>query len=134
MEKNDFVLTADALNLAFLGDCVYDLYVRESLVKRYPEKPAREIHRLATELVCAKAQAQAAAKIFDLLTEEEKTVFLRARNAHPGHLPKNSAPAEYHAATAIEAVAGYLYLRDEMQRLRALLKAAGVSLEESAEA
>ena len=135
MEKTDltekFPESASALNLAFLGDCVYDLYVRESLVRRYPEKPAREIHRMATESVCAKAQAQAAAKLFGLLNETERTVYLRARNAHTGHLPKNAAPAVYHAATAIEAVAGYLYLSGNLERLGVLFELAGVLPEET---
>lgn len=118
--------SANTLNLAFLGDCVYELYVRDTLVRCYPDKPAREIHRLATELVCAKAQAKVAAHIFDWLDEEEKTVYLRARNAHPGHLPKNAAPADYHAATAIEAVVGYLYLCGKNERLAELFEQSGL--------
>ena len=110
-----------ALNLAFLGDCVYDLYVREGLLRSEPELPAREMHRKASEAVCAKAQAAAAAAVFERLSEEEKTIFLRGRNAHPGHMPKNAAPADYHAATALEAVVGYLYLRGETQRLAEIL-------------
>ena len=111
--------TASTLNLAFLGDCVYELYVRDTLVRCYPDKPARE-------LVCAKAQAQVAAHIFDWLDEAEKTVYLRARNAHPGHLPKNAAPADYHAATAIEAVVGYLYLCGKNERLAELFEQSGL--------
>ena len=106
-----------ALNLAFVGDCVFDLFVRERLVCML-DAPVNTLHRRAVEQVCCGAQAKAAQKLLPLFTEEEKTIYLRGRNAHTAHLPKNSTPADYHAATALEAVFGYLYLQGQLSRLR----------------
>ena len=108
-----------ALNLAFIGDTVFDIFVREKLVCE-KEISVRELHKAAVEMVCCKAQANYAKKVFELFTDEEKQVFLRGRNAHSGHLHKNASPADYHAATAIEAVFGYLYLKGDIERLRFL--------------
>ena len=111
--------TMHALNLAFIGDTVFDIFVREKLVCE-KEISVRDLHKAAVEMVCCKAQANYAKKVFELFSDEEKQVFLRGRNAHSGHLPKNASPADYHAATAIEAVFGYLYLKGEIERLRFL--------------
>lgn len=111
--------TIHALNLAFIGDTVFDMFVREKLVCG-KEISVRDLHKAAVEMVCCKAQASYAKKVFELFSEEEKQVFLRGRNAHSGHIPKNASPADYHAATAIEAVFGYLYLKGDIERLRFL--------------
>ena len=108
-----------ALNLAFIGDTVFDIFVREKLVCE-KEISVQKLHKAAVEMVCCKAQSEYAKNVFEILTEEEKQVFLRGRNAHSGHIPKNASPADYHAATAIEAVFGYLYLKGEIERLRFL--------------
>ena len=76
------------LTLAFLGDCVYDLFVREMLVCE-ANRSTRKLHSCAVEKVKASAQAQACEKILPLLTEKEMAVFKRGRNAHPHHMPKN---------------------------------------------
>ena len=108
-----------ALNLAFIGDCVFDLFVREYLVCTL-EAPVNTLHRRAVEQVCCGAQAKAAQQLMPCFTEEEKQIYLRGRNAHTAHLPRNATPADYHAATALEAVFGYLYLKGELDRLRFL--------------
>ena len=59
-------------------------------------------------------------RLMPILTEKEKEIFLRGRNAHVGHVPKNASVAEYHAATGLEALFGYLYLQGELSRLREL--------------
>lgn len=107
------------LTLAFLGDCVYDLFVREMLVCQ-ANRSTRKLHSCAVEKVKASAQAQACEKILPLLTEKEMAVFKRGRNAHPHHMPKNGNPRDYHFATATEALFGYLYLKGEIDRLREL--------------
>lgn len=106
-----------ALNLAFVGDCVFDLFVRERLVCML-EAPVNTLHQRAVEQVCCGAQAKAVQLLLPRFTEAEKAIYLRGRNAHVSHLPKNSTPADYHAATALEAVFGYLYLNGELARLR----------------
>lgn len=107
------------LTLAFLGDAVYELFVRERLV-RAANRPARVLHGLAVRQVKASAQACAAARLLPLLNEEELAVYKRGRNAHPGHIPKNASHSDYHAATGFEALVGYLYLQGRTQRLEEL--------------
>lgn len=107
------------LTLAFLGDCVYDLFVREMLVCQ-ANRPTKKLHSCAVEMVKASAQAQSCEKILPLLNEKELAVFKRGRNAHPHHMPKNGNPRDYHFATATEALFGYLYLMGEIDRLREL--------------
>lgn len=108
-----------SLALAFLGDAVFGLLVREALVSG-TELPAGELHRLSVQRVNAGAQARAAKELLPLLSSEEADVFRRGRNAHPGHTPKNQSESDYHYATGLEALFGWLYLRGEKVRLREL--------------
>ncbi|MFR2561616.1 MAG: ribonuclease III domain-containing protein [Anaeromassilibacillus sp.] len=78
----------------------------------------------------AAAQAAAAKKLLPMLTEEEAAVYNRGRNAHVGHVPKNAKVADYHAATAFEALFGYVYLTGNLQRLRELFQLACEALDE----
>lgn len=110
------------LNLAFVGDTVFDLFVRETLVCQ-ANRPVNKLHKEATKMVKAQAQAEAAQKILPLLTEEEMSVFKRGRNAHTNHKAKNASEGDYHYATAVEALFGYLYLKGEIDRLRELFSA-----------
>lgn len=106
------------LTLAFIGDTVYDLFVRESLVVE-ANRSANMLHKSAVERVRASAQANAAKRLMDenILTEEEVSVLKRGRNAHSRHLPKNANEADYHLATGLEALFGYLYLSGNDKRL-----------------
>ena len=110
-----------SLELAYLGDTVYDLYVRERLVRRGGK--VQKLHKSATTFVCAHAQSEAMLRIQDMLTEAEADVARRARNARQNP-PRNANPAEYHRATALEALIGYLYLTKQHDRLAQLLSAA----------
>lgn len=107
------------LTLAFVGDTVYDLFVREKLVCQ-ANRSANKLHHCAVESVRASAQAAACERILPLLTQKEEAIFKRGRNAHTNHLPKNGNPRDYHYATAMEALFGYLYLNGEIDRLREL--------------
>lgn len=108
------------LALAFIGDGVFEMLVREFLVGK-GNCPVRKLHARAVEMVNCKAQAGfLKEKLYPVLTEEEQAVCLRGRNAHVGHVPKNADIADYHSATALEAVFGYLYLKGEMDRIREL--------------
>ena len=109
------------LPLAFVGDGVYELLVREYLAAQ-GNCPVKKLHARKVELVRCQAQAQALEKIWPQLTPEEQEVALRGRNAHVGHVPKNAALADYHGATALEALFGYLYLSGDMTRLRELFR------------
>lgn len=107
------------LNLAFVGDCVYEILVREALVCK-ANRPVNELHKESVKYVSAKAQTEAYAKIKDILTEEETAQFKRGRNAKVGHSPKSATDAEYHTATGVEALFGYLYLSDRAERIKHL--------------
>ncbi len=108
------------LTLAFTGDAVFSLFIREMLVSD-ANRPVGELHRLSVQSVKASAQATAMRKIMPLLTEKELEVFKRGRNAHTSHTPKNQSGCDYHYATGFEALIGYLYLKDESERLNLLL-------------
>lgn len=107
-----------SLELAYLGDTVYDLYVRSHLVKRGGKVGA--LHRRAVQYVCAHAQCEALGRLEDALTDEEAAVVRRARNAHQSP-PRHADPAEYHRATALEALIGYLYVTGRHERMQELL-------------
>lgn len=106
------------LTLAFVGDGVYGLMVREHLACE-ANRPVGTLHKCSVDMVRAEAQSAAAARILPLLTEEEEAVFRRGRNAHT---TRNSP--EYHRATGLEALFGFLYLSDRKERLRELFAVA----------
>ena len=108
--------------LAFLGDAVYELLVRERIVLK-ANRPVSELHLQAVEQVRASYQSQAYAVIEPLLTEEELAVYKRGRNSHVNSVPRGASKAEYHAATALEAVFGWLHLAGEDRRVHELFDA-----------
>lgn len=107
------------LNLAFIGDCVYEMLVRETLVID-ANRPVNDLHRESVKFVSAKAQTVAFEKIKDILTEDEMAVYKRGRNAKVGHSPKSATEGEYHCATGVEALFGYLYLTEQLDRIKEL--------------
>ncbi|MBQ1452169.1 MAG: ribonuclease III [Clostridia bacterium] len=115
----DNISQLSPLTLAFIGDCVYELLVRESLVLE-ANRPSGDFHAEKIKYVSAAAQAEAFHQIEDSLTEHEAEIFRRGRNAHTTHTPKNMTSADYHAATGLEALFGYLYLSGDMARAREL--------------
>lgn len=110
------------LVLAYVGDTVYDLFVRTSLVTS-SDLAVRGLHTRASAQVCAAAQARAYRGIASLLSEEEQDVYRRGRNAHMGTVPKHAAITDYRAATGLEALMGYLYLMGRDERLAELMRA-----------
>lgn len=102
------------LNLAFVGDGVYDLMVRERLVC-LANRPNKELHQLAVQQVRAEAQAAALDRLLPTLSEEEAAVYRRGRNAHTSR-----SGGAYHKATGLEALFGYLYLSGRVDRVREL--------------
>lgn len=109
------------LNLAFIGDCVYEMLVRETLVLN-ANRPVNDLHKESVKFVSAKAQTIAYDKIKDCLTEQETAIYKRGRNAKVGHNPKSASQGEYHIATGIEALFGYLYLTEQTQRIKELFQ------------
>ena len=118
--KDIKVDTLSPLTLAFTGDAVFSLFVREMLVCD-ANRPVGKLHKLSVNWVKAEAQSKGMRAILPLLTEKETEVFKRGRNAHTSHTPKNQSGCDYHYATGFEALVGYLYLRDETVRLNFLL-------------
>ena len=110
-----------SLELAYLGDTIYDLYVRTRLVQRGGKM--KQLHKQAVDVVCNHGQSEALRCIEELLTEEEQDVVRRARNCKQ-HPPRNADPAEYHRATALEALIGYLYIKGRGERLEMLVNTA----------
>lgn len=109
------------LTWAYIGDCVYELYIRTKLVNETNLKP-HNLHVEAIKYVKAKAQAELLEKIMDKLTEEEQDIVRRTRNTQNHHLPKNSNVTEYMYATAFEGLIGYLYLTKQEERLKEILQ------------
>ena len=107
------------LTLAFLGDGVYDLFVRQFLVDK-GQRPVGELNKIKVDLVNCKSQAVFAKKLIPMLTEEELSVYKRGRNASPKCTPKNGSVGDYHSSTGLEALFGYLYLSGEDKRLEQL--------------
>lgn len=125
MSIRENAVDADALTplqLAYVGDAVYDLLVRTHLLRK--DRKLRLMHTDATARVNAAAQARALEAIAAMLTEEESDLVRRSRNAHAKHAaPKSSTCAEYVASTALEALFGYLYLSGREERMRMLFHA-----------
>ena len=109
------------LTWAYIGDAVYELYVRNKLINETNLKP-HKLHIEAIKYVKAKSQAEKLKKIYEYLTEEEKDIVRRGRNTQNHHLPKNSNVQEYMYSTAFEALIGYLYITKQHNRLKEILE------------
>ena len=103
--------------LAFIGDSVYDVMVREYLVAN-ANRPVGELNRRKVRAVNCESQSKAIKLLMPKLSEDEIAVFKRGRNAYTKNTPKNAGVADYHAATGLEALFGYLYLSGKTDRLR----------------
>ena len=114
------VNTMSPLPWAYIGDGVYELFIRTHLINTTRLKP-HMLHIEAIKYVKADAQVKILNKIYEELTEEEKDIVRRGRNAENHHLPKNSTVEEYRYSTAFEALIGYLYLIKQDQRLKEIL-------------
>ncbi len=121
MKEDKQINQMSPLTWAYVGDAVYELYVRYYLVDNTNLKP-NNLHKEAIKYVKAKAQAEILYKLQDYLTEEEQDVVRRARNTQNHHLPKNANVQEYMYATALEGLIGYLYLTKQNDRLDEIFK------------
>ncbi len=112
--------TFNSVTLAFLGDAVYSLYVREKLV-RSGEGKAADYQKAAANIVSAKGQSLFLDELIPLFTEEEEAIFRRGKNAKKATKSKSATSLEYSRSTGFEAVIGYLYLTGQEERLETLL-------------
>ncbi len=108
------------LTWAYIGDAVYELYIREKLVNKSKVKP-HKLHMESIKYVKASAQANILKNIENELTEREKEIVKRARNTKNHHLPKNAEVNEYMYSTAFEGLIGYLYMTKQEARLKDIL-------------
>lgn len=119
LDKTADVSSLSPLTLAFVGDTVFDLLTRTDLVCE-ANRPVNALHTMASKKVCASSQAESMKKILPILTEDETAVFKRGRNAHTGGIPKHASSADYHYATGLESLFGWLYLKGETDRIKEL--------------
>ena len=120
--------TYSPLTLAYIGDGVYELVIRTILVKK-GNCPVNQLHKRASNLVKAGTQSHMMEILEPLLTEEEKSVYRRGRNAHSATMAKHATMADYRRATGFEALMGYLYLKEDFSRILELVHA-GLEKEE----
>ena len=112
--------TMSPLVWAYIGDSIYELYIRMHLVNNTKSKP-HKLHIESIKYVKAKAQAEILQRIQDKLTDKEKEIVKRGRNAENHNLPKNATVQEYMYSTGFEALIGYLYLTKQDERLKEIL-------------
>ena len=123
--KDDVDLrTLSPLTLAFIGDAVYDLLVREMLVCE-GNRPVGALNEDKIALVRCETQAKAVNLLMPMLTDEELAVYKRGKNAHAMTVPKHASRIDYHTATGFEALFGYLYLSGKDERIRELFQCLG---------
>ena len=115
------IRTYSPLTLAYIGDAVYDLIIRTVVVER-GNTSANKLHKQTVEYVKAPAQSKLVEAILAELTEEEAGVYRRGRNAKPYTMAKNATVNEYKKATGFEALVGYLYLNDRVERILELIQ------------
>ena len=118
----DQLLGVSTLGLAHIGDAVFELMVRSWLVL-HGKATNRGLHKATVSYVAAPAQAKRVERILPMLSEEEQDVYRRGRNTNTNSIPKAASREEYQAATALEALFGWLYLRGETDRLNELFDA-----------
>ena len=120
--EKDRLNQISTLGLAHIGDGVFELMVRSWLVL-HGKATNRGLHRATVSYVAAPAQARRVERILPMLSEEEQDVYRRGRNTNTNSIPKAASREEYQAATALEALFGWLYLRGETDRLNELFDA-----------
>ena len=122
LEITEKKISGNALNglsLAFIGDAVYEIMVREHLLE-HGSMPVKKLHTMAVEMVRASFQANAFDFLESAVTEEENGILHRGRNASATHIPKGANAIEYRKATGVESLFGWLYLEGKNERIREL--------------
>ena len=120
-ELEDKLREIPAQTLAYVGDAVFELMVSTYLCTD-GVRSAEKLHKRTVDFVSAKAQATAIEKLLPVLNEDEKELYKRGRNSHTGQVPKSSTYEQYHCATGMETLFGYLYLSGNTKRLNELFE------------
>ena len=119
--KEQDLRTYSPLTLAFVGDCVFDLIIRTVIVERANRSP-HDLHKLKSAIVKAKTQAELGEVLQEYLEQEELDIYRRGRNAKSGTTAKNATVGDYRKATALETLLGYLFLKNQEDRILYLVK------------
>lgn len=114
------VCMLNPLQMAYIGDAVYEVYVRSYLMSKF-KKNVNDMHKLSVKFVKASAQSQILGVIEPYLTEEECNIVRRGRNTKTNHVPKNAQVIDYRRATAFEALIGYLHLIKQYDRVHDII-------------
>lgn len=122
-ENNTDIKTLSPLTLAYLGDSVFELLVRERIIYS-ANRSVNDLHNAAIKIVSAPAQCSLFDKIEPLLSDEQINIYKRGRNAKVGSAPKHCSISEYHKATGFEALIGYLYLTKQGDLLEEIVDTA----------
>lgn len=112
------------LTLAYIGDAVYELYVRKRIICEHTDMPPHKLHLLSIRYVKANAQSNSINYLENELTDEEMAIYKRGRNAKSATIPKNADIADYRRATGFEALLGFLYLKNDSARLEYIMHSA----------
>lgn len=113
--------TYSPLTLAYIGDGIFDLIVRTVVVGR-GNANVGNLHKKTSHVVKAQTQAKMIGQLLPYLTEEEADIYRRGRNAHSPTMAKNATMSDYRKATGLEALIGYLYLEDQLERIMFLIQ------------
>lgn len=113
---------ASPLALAFVGDAVWEIYVRSRIIEDRPDMPVSRLHKEAVRFVRAEGQCIALNAVLDSLSEDEEAAYKRGRNANPHTAAKHAAIGDYRRATGFEALLGYVYMTNAHERLSDLMK------------
>ena len=119
--KDIDIRTYSPLTLAYIGDDVFDLIIRTIVVNKGNTSP-NKLHGNTVQYVSARAQSNILDSIMPILTDEEKDIARRGRNSKPHSKAKNASTIDYLKATALESIVGYLYLKDDMERIFEIIK------------
>lgn len=120
LEQRD-IAALNPLTLAYIGDAVYELYIRTMIMAQEPDRSVHKLHLMSTGYVRAHAQSELVHKITPYLMEEELDIIRRGRNSKSASVPKNADIIEYRIATGFESLVGYLYLMGKNKRLVEIL-------------
>lgn len=117
------IRTYSPVTLAYIGDAVFELIIRTLIVEK-GQRAANTLHKHTTKVVCAQTQARMIDAVYDTLTEEEQDIYRRSKNTKLHSTAKNASLADYRKATGFEALCGYLFLEDDVERITQLVRQA----------
>lgn len=117
------IRTYSPLTFAYIGDAVFEIIIRTIMVDK-GQRPLNALHGQATKIVCAETQAKMADAAYDALSDEERDIYRRGKNAKINSAAKNASLADYKKATGLETLCGYLFLKGDTERIIAIIKKA----------